>query len=125
MDQSALILRALAALVLWLGGSGLESSNSVAIKQPCPRPDAANPFSLLELQQALVLTSMSDDWANRMTVPVVRTKEFAELSACYQEALKERGALDCTYRLWSDMTAAEKAKVAKTLPSAANNWYVN
>ena len=68
---------------------------------------------------------MSDYWANRMTVPVVRAKEFAELSACYQEALKDRGALDCTYKLWSEMTAAEKAKVAKRLPSTANNWYVN
>ena len=68
---------------------------------------------------------MSDDWTNRMTVPVVRAKEFAELSACYQEALKDRGALDCTYKLWSEMTAAEKAKVAKRLPSTANNWYVN
>jgi hypothetical protein len=112
-DRRALLLHALAGLVFWRGRS------------PVARHDALNPFSLLELQQALVLTSMSDDWANRMTVPVVRTKEFAELSACYQEALKERGALDCTYRLWSDMTAAEKAKVAKTLPSAANNWYVN
>ena len=62
---------------------------------------------------------------NRMTVPVVRAKKFAELSACYQEALKDRGALDCTYKLWSEMTAAEKAKVAKRLPSTANNWYVN
>ena len=68
---------------------------------------------------------MSNDWTNRMTVPVVRAKEFAELSACYQEALKDRGALDCTYKLWSEMTASEKAKVAKRLPSTANNWYVN
>jgi hypothetical protein len=69
--------------------------------------------------------TMSEYWANRMTVPVDRAKEFAELSACYQEALKDRGALDCTYKLWSEMTAAEKAKVAKRLPSTANNWYVN
>ncbi len=67
----------------------------------------------------------SMNWTNRMTVPAVRAKEFAELTACYQEALKDRGALDCTYRLWSDMTAAERAKAAKALPSTANNWYVN
>ena len=68
---------------------------------------------------------MSAYWTNRLTVPVVRSKEFAELSACYQEALKDRGALDCTYKLWSEMTAAEKAKAGKRLPSTANNWYVN
>ena len=82
-------------------------------------------FYLLELLVRLVFLSMSDYWANRMTVPVVRAKEFAELSACYREALKDRGALDCTYKLWSEMTTAEKAKVAKRLPSTANNWYVN
>ncbi len=81
--------------------------------------------SLLELLVRLVSMSMSYYWGNRMTVPVVRAKEFAELSACYQEALKDRGALDCTYKLWSEMTAAEKAKVSKRLPSTANNWYVN
>ena len=68
---------------------------------------------------------MSNDWANRLTTPVERVKEFAELSACYQEALKDRGAIDCTYKLWSEMTAAEKTKARKKLPSTANNWYVN
>ena len=68
---------------------------------------------------------MTDFWTNRLTVPVVRAKEFEELSACYQEALKDRGALDCTYKLWNEMTAAEKAKARKQLPSTANNWYVN
>ena len=68
---------------------------------------------------------MSDDWTNRMTIPVVRAKEFAELSACYQEALRDRGALDCTHKIWSKMTAAEKAKAGKRLSSTANNWYVN
>ena len=68
---------------------------------------------------------MSNDWANRLTIPVERVKEFEELSACYQEALKDRGAIDCTYKLWSEMTAAEKAKAGKRLPSTANNWYVN
>ena len=69
--------------------------------------------------------SMTDDWTNRLTVPVVRAKEFAELSACYQEALKDRGALDCTYKLWPEMSAAEKNKITKKLSSTANNWYVN
>ena len=69
------------------------------------------------------MTSMT--WANRMTTPVLRAKEFAELTACYQEALKDRGALDCTYKLWSEMTAAEKAKLAKKMPNAMNNWHVN
>ena len=68
---------------------------------------------------------MSDDWTNRMTIPVVRAKEFAELSACYQEALRDRGALDCTHKIWFEMTAAEKAKAGKRLPSTANYWYVN
>ena len=68
---------------------------------------------------------MSDDWTNRMTIPVVRATEFAELSACYQEALRDRGALDCTHKIWSEMTAAEKAKAGKRLSSTANNWYVN
>lgn len=68
---------------------------------------------------------MSGYWTNRMTVPMVRAKEFADLVACYQEALKDRGALDCTYKLWSEMTAAEKSKAAKKLPNTANNWYVN
>ena len=68
---------------------------------------------------------MSNDWPNRLTVPVERVKEFAELSACYQEALKDRGAIDCTYKLWSEMTAAEKTKARKKLPSTVNNWYVN
>ena len=68
---------------------------------------------------------MSNDWANRLTIPVERVKEFAELSACYQEALKDRGAIDSTYKLWSEMTAAEKNKARKKLPSTANNWYVN
>ena len=61
----------------------------------------------------MICKSMSDYWVNRMTVPVVRPKEFAELSACYQEALKDRGALDCTYKLWSEMTAAEKSQSSK------------
>ena len=69
--------------------------------------------------------SMTDCWTNRLTVPVVRAKEFAVLSACYQEALKDRGALDCTYKLWSEMSAAEKNKITKKLPSTTNNWYVN
>ena len=68
---------------------------------------------------------MDNLWTNRMTEPVVRIKEFAELSACYQEALKDRGALDCTYKLWSEMSAAEKAKANKKLPNTSNNWYVN
>ena len=68
---------------------------------------------------------MSDYWTNRLTVPVVRAKEFVELSACYQEALRDRGALDCTYKLWSEMTAAEKAKAGKRLQGTANLWYVN
>ena len=68
---------------------------------------------------------MTDYWTNRLTVPVVRAKEFEELSACYQEALKDRGALDCTYKLWSEMTSAEKSKARKKIPSTANNWYVN
>ena len=68
---------------------------------------------------------MSNDWANRLTIPVERVKEFSELSACYQEALKDRGAIDCTYKLWSEMTAAEKTKARKKRPSTANNWYVN
>ena len=68
---------------------------------------------------------MTNNWANRLTIPVERVKEFAELSACYQEALKDRGAIDSTYKLWSEMTAAEKAKAGKRLPSTANNWYVN
>lgn len=80
---------------------------------------------LLKLLIELTFKNMSDYWTNRLTLPVVRAKEFAELSACYQEALKDRGALDCTYKLWSQMTAAEKAKASKRLPSTANNWYVN
>lgn len=68
---------------------------------------------------------MSDYWTNRLTVPVVRAKEFVELSACYQEALRDRGALDSTYKIWSEMTAAEKAKAGKRLQSTANLWYVN
>jgi len=68
---------------------------------------------------------MTDFWTNRLTVPVVRVKEFEELSACYQEALKDRGVLDCNYKLWNEMTAAEKAKARKQLPNMANNWYVN
>ena len=83
------------------------------------------PSRLLEPLIGIASKSMSNHWANRMTVPVVRVKKFAELSACYQEALKDRGALDCTYKLWSEMTAAEKAKAAKRLPNTANNWYVN
>ena len=77
------------------------------------------------IRNSYSLKSMNGYWTNRMTVPVVRAKEFAELSACYREALKDRGALDCTYKLWSEMTSAEKAKAAKKLPSTANNWYVN
>ena len=69
--------------------------------------------------------NMSDYWTNRMTVPVVRAKEFAELLACYREALKDRGALDCTYKLWSEMTTAEKAKAGKRVQSTVNSWYVN
>ena len=68
---------------------------------------------------------MNDSWTNRLTIPVERVKEFVELSACYQEALKDRGAIDCTYKLWSEMSAAEKTKARKSLPSTANNWYVN
>ena len=69
---------------------------------------------------------MSNDWTNRLTVPVERVKEFAELSACYQEALKDRGAIDCTYKLWSEMTAAERTKAKAKMPKLpANNWYVN
>ena len=80
---------------------------------------------MLVLLAGRTFKSMSNDWPNRLTMPVERVKEFAELSACYQEALKDRGALDCTYKLWSQMTAAEKAKASKRLPSTANNWYVN
>ena len=75
--------------------------------------------------RSFVFLTMSGYWANRMTEPVVRAKEFAELSACYREALKDRGALDCTYKLWSEMTSAEKAKISKKLPDTSNNWYVN
>ena len=64
-------------------------------------------------------------WTNRLTIPVVRVTTFAELTASYQEALKDRGALDATYKMWSEMTAAEKTKARKKRPSTANNWYVN
>jgi|TARA_Y100000589_G_scaffold42102_1_gene35349 hypothetical protein len=65
-------------------------------------------------------------WTNRLTIPVVRVTTFAELTASYQEALKDRGALDATYKMWSEMTAAEKAKAKAKMPKLpANNWYVN
>ena len=83
------------------------------------------PLNLLKVLQGITSKSMNDSWTNRLTIPVERVKEFAELSACYQEALKDRGAIDCTYKLWSEMSTAEKTKARKSLPSTANNWYVN
>ena len=65
-------------------------------------------------------------WTNRLTVPVDHVTSFAELTASYQEALKDRGALDSTYKLWSEMTAAERTKAKAKMPKLpANNWYVN
>ena len=65
-------------------------------------------------------------WTNRLTIPVDRITTFAELTASYQEALKDRGALDVTYKLWHEMTSAEKAKAKARMPKLpVNNWYVN
>ena len=65
-------------------------------------------------------------WSNRLTIPVVRHTVFAELTACYQQDLKDRGALDATYKLWSEMTAAEKNRVKAAMPKLTiQNWYVN
>ena len=68
---------------------------------------------------------MSGFWTDRITIPVVHAAEFAELSACYQEALKDRGTLECTYKFWSEMNPSEKAKGTKNLPSMTNNLYIN
>ena len=65
-------------------------------------------------------------WTNRLTIPVDRITTFAELTASYQEALKDRGALDVTYKLWNEMTSAEKAKAKARMPKLpVNNRYVN